>query len=217
MLSRRSLVGQEVLTVQRRTSPLHFLPNRRAISKLALVRLALVLALAFTSQTFALAVGDASTGHFSQQQISSLLKTVTNEIEVSKNWSASFGTNRDAKLYCNSVVLGEGVRAGKFGLYTWFTCSAMHKLDVSDLSKPAIACTGFSAPVWIEPKAGKIKFQAVINDVDYSNFRASAPAKIQTVMDANYNQLNVGQARVLIARAIQGSHVNGQVSSNNCQ
>ncbi|HUW88008.1 MAG TPA: hypothetical protein VMW30_06505 [Candidatus Paceibacterota bacterium] len=162
-------------------------------------------------------MGDTSSGHFSQQQISSLVKTVTNEIEVSKNWRASFGTSTDGKLYCHSVVLGEDVRGGNHGLYTWFTCSAMHKLDTSDAFKTNIFCTGFSSPVWIEPKAGKVKYQPVISNADYAAFRASAPTKIQKVMDANYTQLNSTQSRVVIARAVQGGQVSRAISSTMCQ
>jgi len=180
-------------------------------------RVAMVLALIVFTQSFSVAMGDASTGHFSQQQISSFVKTVTNEIEVSKNWSASFGTSVGGKLYCHSVVLGEGVRAGKYGLYTWFTCSAMHKLDPSNASKTDISCTGFSSPVWIEPRAGKVKFQPVISNADYAALRTSAPVAIQTVMDANYTHLNSSQSRVLIARAVQGKQENSANSSTMCQ
>lgn len=220
MLRSGRLDGQEVLHAQRRTSPLHFSLNIGVfgrISKSALARVAMVVALIVFTETFGVAMGDASTGHFSQQQISSFMKTVTNEIEVSKNWSAHFGTSTGGKLYCHSVVLGEGVRAGNHGLYTWFTCSAMHKLDISDATKSDISCTGFSSPVWIEPKAGKVKYQPVINNADYSAFRASAPAKIQTVMDANYTQLNSSTSRVVIARAVQGSQVNSAIPSTTCQ
>lgn len=209
--------GQEVLHAQRRTSPLHFSLNIAKNSKSTVARVSMVLALILFTQSFSIAMGDASTGHFSQQQISSFVKTVTNDIEVSKNWSASFGTSAGSKLYCHSVVLGEGVRAGKYGLYTWFTCSAMHKLDTSNASKADISCTGFSSPVWIEPRAGKVKYQPVITNADYAALRTSAPAAIQTVMDANYAQLNSDQSRVVIARAVQGKPENGAISSTMCQ
>lgn len=211
------LDGQEVLHAQRRTSPLHFSLNVGRISKSAMARVALVVALILFTETFGVAMGDASTGHFSQQQISSFVKTVTNDIEVSKNWSASFGTSAGGKLYCHSVVLGEGVRAGNYGLYTWFTCSAMHKLIISNASNSNISCTGFSSPVWIEPKAGKVKYQPVISNADYAAFRASAPATIQTGMDANYTQLNSSQSRVVIARAVQGSRISGPSTTTACQ
>ncbi|MBI3428636.1 MAG: hypothetical protein HY050_00960 [Actinobacteria bacterium] len=187
------------------------------ISKRAMLRIALIATITLFTETFTVAVGDASAGHFSQQQISSYLRTVTSELEVSKNWSASFGTATAGKLYCYSVVLGEGVRAGNNGLYTWFTCSAIHKLDTSSLTRTDIPCTGFSSPVWIEPKAGKISYQPVISTADYSTFRTSAPKSIQAVMDANYTRLKSGQNRVVVARAVQGSQVNGPGTSNICQ
>ena len=220
MLRSGRLDGQEVLDAQRRTSPLHFSLNIGAferISKSTVARVAMVVALILFTQTFGIAMGDASTGHFSQQQISSFVKTVTNELEVSKNWSESFGTSAVGKLYCHSVVLGEGVRGGNYGLYTWFTCSAMHKLVISNASNSNISCTGFSSPVWIEPKAGKVKFQPVTNGAEYTAFRATAPATIQTVMDSNYTQVNSSQSRVIIARAVQGSQVSGAISSTICQ
>ncbi len=220
MLRSGRLDGQEVLRAQGRTSPLHFSLNIgvfKRITRSTVARVAMVLTLILFTETFGIAMGDASTGHFSQQQISSFMKTVTNEIEVSKNWSAHFSTSTDGKLYCHSVVLGEGVRAGNHGLYTWFTCSAMHKLDISDTTKTDISCTGFSSPVWIEPKAGKVKYQPVINNADYSAFRASAPTKIQAVMDANYTQLNSNASRVVIARAVRGSSANSAIPSATCQ
>lgn len=217
MLRSRRWDGQEVLHAQRRTSPLHFSLNIAKSSKSTVARVAMVVALVLFTQTFSVAMGDASAGHFSQQQISSFLKTVTNDLEMSKNWSASFGTSASGKLYCHSVVLGEGVRAGNHGLYTWFTCSAMHKLDPSNASKTNISCTGFSSPVWIEPRAGKVKYQPVISNADYAALRTSAPATIQTVMDANYTQLNSNQSRVVIARAVQGKQENSATSSTMCQ
>ncbi|MDP1720127.1 MAG: hypothetical protein Q8L08_03900 [Candidatus Nanopelagicaceae bacterium] len=179
--------------------------------------MAAVVALILFAQTFGVAMGDASTGHFSQQQISSFIKTVTNDIEVGKNWSANFGTSANGKLYCHSVVLGEGVRDGNHGLYTWFTCSAIHRLDTANASKSNIPCTGFSSPVWIEPKASRVKYQSVTNSVEYAAFRATAPTTIQTVLDSNYAQVNSNQTRVVVARAVQGSRVSGATSPTMCQ
>lgn len=170
-----------------------------------LVRVLLIVATIFVTETFTTAVGDASTGHFSQQQISSYVKTVTSQLSLSKNWNASFSANTSGKLYCNSVVLGEGVRSGNRGLYTWFTCSAMHKLDTSIISKATLSCTGFSSPVWIAPKQGGIIYQAVSSGSEYSVFRTTAPAAIQAVMDDNFKQLSAPQSRVLISRAVQGN------------
>lgn len=217
MLRSRRRDGQEVLCAQRRTSPLHFSLNGLKALRSTLPRMAVVLALTLFAQTFDVAMGGASTGHFSRQQISSFIKTVTNDIEVGKNWSANFGTSTNGKLYCHSVVLGEGVRDGNYGLYTWFTCSAMHRLDTTNASKSNIPCTGFSSPVWIEPKAGKVKYQSVTNSIEYATFRVTAPTTIQTVMDSNYAQVNSNQTRVVIARAVQGPRVSGATSSTMCQ
>lgn len=168
--------------------------------KIALV----VVALLFTETSYA-ATGSASSASFSQKQITTFIKTVTTELEFSKNWKTSFANTAGSKLYCNSIVLGEGVRAGNRGLYTWFTCSAMHKLDTAKTSSPAIACTGFSSPVWIQPSADSINFQAVSYGPEYVAFRTSAPSPIQTFMDSNYNQMNSAQPRVVVARATQGA------------
>lgn len=211
------LDGQGFLHAHERTSPFQPALNIRQIPQRAVRRIAMVIALILLTQTFSAAVGDASTGHFSQQQISSYLKSVTSELEVSKNWSANFGTSTTSKLNCQSVVLGEGVRSGNYGLYTWFTCSAIRKLDTSNSTKSNISCTGFSSPVWIEPKAGRIKYQPVTTSADYSSFRSSAPTSVQTVMDANYSLLNLSPSRVVIARAVQGSPVSGPGTSNICQ
>lgn len=175
------------------------------VARNAMVRIVLIAATILVTETFTAAMGDASTGHFSQQQISSYMKTVTSQIELSKNWDTSFGMNTGGKLYCNSIVLGEGVRSGNRGLYAWFTCSAMHKLDTANASKANFTCTGFSSPVWIEPKPGRISYQAISSGAEYSVFRATAPATIQTVMDANFNQINGPQSRILISRAVQGT------------
>ncbi len=217
MLSRGESEGQDFFHARKRTSPLRPLLNTRFNASRLIVRFAMVAAVVLFTETFTVAVGDASGGHFSQQQISSYIKTVTSELEVSKNWSANFGTTTSGKLYCNPVVLGEGVRSGNYGLYTWFTCSAMHKLDTANVTRTELTCTGFSSPVWIEPKAGKINYQPVVNGADYSSFRTSAPTSIQTLMDANYNRLNSGQSRVLVARAVQGTQVNTAISSTICQ
>ena len=217
MLSRGRSDGQDSLHARKPTSRFQSPLNRRAISARAILRIATIAAILLFTETFAVAVGDASGGHFSQQQICSYIKTVTSELEVSKNWSANFGTTGSGKLYCHPVVLGEGVRAGNYGLYTWFTCSAMHKLDTTNITRTEISCTGFSSPVWIEPKAGKINYQPVISGADYSAFRSSAPMSIQTLMDSNNTRLNSSQSRVLIARAVQGTQVNTAISSTTCQ
>ncbi len=82
------------------------------LKKSSILRLTvIVVALLFTETSYA-TTGNASTGSFSQKQITSFIKTVTTELELSKNWKSSFANTAGSKLYCNSVLLGEGVRAG---------------------------------------------------------------------------------------------------------
>ena len=217
MLSCGESEGQDFFHARKRISRLRPLLNTRFNASRLIMRFAMVATVVLFTETFTVAVGDASGGHFSQQQISSYLKSVTSDLEVSKNWSANFGTTASGKLYCHPVVLGEGVRAGNYGLYTWFTCSAIHKLDTTKLTKTEISCTGFSSPVWIEPKAGKINYQPVVSGADYAAFRSSAPISIQILMDANNTRLSSDQSRVLVARAVQGTQVNTPISSTICQ
>lgn len=207
--------------VQRSASPLRssarsFSPSR-AFKNASVLKISLiVLALLFTETSFA-ASGNATSGGFSQKQITTFVKTVTTELELSKNWKASFANTAGGKLYCNSVVLGEGVRAGNPGLYTWFTCSAMHRLDTTKASSTTLACTGFSSPVWIQPTSTSINFQAVSFGPEYLAFRTSAPAPVQTLMDSTYNQLNSRSSRVVVARATQGAATPSAAAQNNCQ
>ncbi len=174
--------------------------KRSSVLKVAL----LVTVMLFTETSYA-ASGDASTIHFSQKEITKFVKTVTTELELSKNWKSNFSNTAGSKLYCHSVVLGEGVRAGIPGLYTWFTCSAMHMLVADSAAAKTIACTGFSSPVWIQPAADSISYQTVSYGAQYSTFRSAAPAQIQTLMDSTFSQLNTGQSRILIARATQSA------------
>lgn len=222
MLRNEKQNGRFISHVQRSASPLHsfaraFSHPSRALKNASVLKVVLIiLALLFTETSFA-ASGNATSGGFSQKQITTFVKTVTTELELSKNWKASFANTAGSKLYCNSVVLGEGVRAGNRGLYTWFTCSAMHKLDATKASSTALACTGFSSPVWIQPTATSINFQAVSSGTEYLAFRTSAPAPVQTLMDSTYNQLNSGAPRVVVARATQGAATTSTVAQNNCQ
>jgi hypothetical protein len=157
------------------------------------------------AQSSTIASGDATTGHFSQRQIMSYIQTVTSELQLSKNWNSSFGSVASGTLYCNSSLLGEGVRAGNHGLYTWFTCSAMHKLDVNAASHTALTCTGFSSPVWIQPGLNTISYQAISSGSEFAAFRSSAPAQIQAALDETYNQVNKKENRTIIGRAITGN------------
>lgn len=179
--------------------------------KIALI----VIALLFTETSYATS-GNATSGSFSQKQITTFVKTVTTQLELSNNWKARFTNTAGSKLYCSSVLLGEGVRAGNRGLYTWFTCSAMHKLDTSKVSNTALACTGFSSPVWIQPTADSINFQAVSNGREYVAFRTAAPAPIKALMDSTYNQMNSGAPRVVVARATHGASTSRAAAQNNC-
>lgn len=177
------------------------------------LKVALFVTVVLLTETSHAASGDATTVHFSQKQITTFVKTVTTELELSKNWKSKFSITAGSKLYCQSVVLGEGVRAGIPGLYTWFTCSAMHMLVANSAAAKTIACTGFSLPVWIQPSADSISYQTVSYGAQYSTFRSGAPAQIRTLMDSNYSQLNSGQSRILIARATQSAtNVSNQTS-----
>lgn len=208
MLTDEKLNGRLVSYVQRSASPLHSSARALSILKIALILLALLL-----TETSYAANGNASSTSFSQKQITNFVKTVTTELELSKNWKSSFANTVGSRLYCHSIVLGEGFRAGSHGLYTWFTCSAMHKLVNTKTSSSNIACTGFSSPVWIEPTANSINFQAVTPGSEYMAFRTSAPAAIQMLMDSTYSQMNSGESRVVIARATRGA----KTHTNSCQ
>jgi len=186
------------------------------LTRSPILKVALFVAVLLLTETSYAAIGDASTVHFSQKQITTFVKTVTTELELSKNWKSSFSNTAGSKLYCHSVVLGEGVRAGNPGLYTWFTCSAMHKLVADSASTKALACTGFSSPVWIQPSSNSISYQTISNDAQYSSFRSAAPVQIQTLLDSTFSQFNPSKSRVVIARATQGpSTVANQAST--CQ
>ena len=207
--------------VRRSASPLRSsarsLSPSRAFKNASVLKISLIiLALLFTETSFA-SSANAASGSFSQKQITTFVKTVKTELELSKNWKASFANSAGSKLYCNSVVLGEGVRAGNRGLYTWFTCSAMHKLDTAKASSTALACTGFSSPVWIAPTATSINFQAVSFGPEYLAFRTSAPAPVQTLMDSTFNQMNSSAPRVILARATRGAATPRAATQNNCQ
>lgn len=222
MLRDEKLNGRLVSYGQRSSSPLQssaraFSHPSRASKNLSVLKISLiVLALLFTETSYA-ASGNATSGGFSQKQITTFVKTVTTELELSKNWKASFANTAGSKLYCNSVVLGEGIRAGNRGLYTWFTCSAMHKLDIANASNTALACTGFSSPVWIQPTASSINFQAVPFGPEYLAFRASAPTPVKTLMDSTYKQLNLGAPRLVVARATHGASTSSPAALNSCQ
>ncbi len=219
MFTDEKLIGRLDSCVQGSASPLHssvktstpLISNIRMSATLKIFLI--VLALLFTETSYA-ANGNASPGHFSQKQITNFVKTVTTELELSKNWKTNFASMAGEKLYCKSLVLGEGFRAGSHGLYTWFTCSAMHKLVTSTAVSSSIACTGFSSPVWIQPTADSINFQTVRFGPEYLAFSSSAPVHIKTQMDSAYSQLNAGQPRVLIARATQSTSIS---ALSNCQ
>jgi hypothetical protein len=223
MLRDEKLNGRFVSRAQRSASPLHSYPRALSIpsrvsKNASVVKIALIVIALLLTETSYAASGNAASGSFSQKQITTFVKTVTTELELSKNWKASFANTAGTKLYCNSVVLGEGVRAGNRGLYTWFTCSAMHELNVTKTPTADLSCTGFSSPVWIQPKTGSIDFKAVSYGPEYVAFRTSAPAPVQTLMDSTYNQMNTRTPRVIVARATHGTFVSNMVASQrNCQ
>ncbi|MEI9907123.1 MAG: hypothetical protein WDO06_03720 [Actinomycetota bacterium] len=120
------------------------MPTKKSIVHIALLIIAVLLAEASYAAT-----SDATTGRFSEKQINSYIKIVTTELELSANRGSNFGASASSKLYCHPTVLGEGVRSGVHGLYTWYTCSAMHKLDLNEINSNGVPCTGFSLPIWI--------------------------------------------------------------------
>jgi hypothetical protein len=170
-----------------------------------LTRVALIIAATLLTQGSTIASGDATTGHFSQRQISSYIQTVTSELQLSKNWQSNFGTPSAGSLYCSSSLLGEGVRAGIHGLYTWFTCSAMHKIDLASSTKDSLTCTGFSSPVWIQPGLNTVTYQAITSESEFAALKLTAPGPIQTALDATYNQVNQKSTRIVVGRAIGGN------------
>jgi hypothetical protein len=210
MFRDEKLVGRLSSFAQRSASPLHssvkaFTSTPRNTKASAILKIALIILALFFTETAYAANGNASPAHFSQKQITKIVKTVTTELELSKNWKPNFASMAGEKLYCHSLVLGEGIRAGNHGLYTWFTCSAMHKLVTPIANSTSLACTGFSSPVWIQLTADAINFQTVSYGSEYASFSASAPEPIKNQMDAAYSQLSSGQPRVLIARATQSA------------
>lgn len=186
--------------------------------KSSILKIALILVVLLFTETSYATNGNATAANFSQKQITTFISTVTTQLQLSKNWKSNFSDTASSKLYCNSVVLGEGVRAGNHGLYTWFTCSAMHKLDTTKTSSSAIVCTGFSSPVWIQPTRDSINFQAVSYGPEYTTFRTSAPTPVRVLMDSTYNQMNSEKPRVVIARATQGASSSVAANqTNTCQ
>jgi hypothetical protein len=184
----------------------------------ALARTALIIAATLLTQSSTIASGDATAGHFSQRQISSYIQTVTSDLQLSKNWQSNFGTSSTVSLYCNSTLLGEGVRAGIHGLYTWFTCSAMHKLDPNTPTRDTLTCTGFSSAVWIQPGLNSISYQAMTSSAEFAALKSGAPASIQNLLDATYNQVNQKSSRIIVGRAINGTSTSDKNSQiTNCQ
>ncbi len=177
-------------------------PRRQNALRAGLLILATLL-----TQTSTIGVGDATPGHFSQKQISTALQTVTSELQLGKNWNSNFGAVSSSSHYCTASLLGEGVRSGVHGLYTWFTCSAMHKLEANP---SPLTCTGFSAPVWIQPSGNAITYQAISSGTEFLEFRAGAPAQIQKVLDQAFSQVNKVDTRIVIGRAVSGSTSNSK-------
>lgn len=176
-------------------------PNVKSmVGKIAVI----VLALIFSESAYA-SNSNATLPSFSEKRIAHLVKVATAKLELRKGSNAHFTKADGPKFHCNSIVLGEGIRSGNRGLYTWFTCSAMHKLTNESIANDNIPCTGFSAPVWIEPTKNSIHVQAITSEEQYLAFRASAPADIQTFMDSTFNQTSSYRTSVVIARATQGA------------
>ena len=200
MFNDEKLGGRFESAVGGSASPLRSSMRTSSVFKIALI----VLVLLFTETAYA-ANGNANSGSFSKKQIAIFVKTVQTELELSKNWNSSFAKTTGSNMYCHSIVLGEGVRAGSRGLYTWFTCSALHKLTNRTVTNSNIPCTGFSSPVWIEPAAKTIRFQTLAFGPEYIALRNSAPVQVRKFMDSTFKQMNSSSPRVIIARATQGA------------
>lgn len=204
--------------MQKMTTRHHRLPLSPRAQRI-FIRGAFIILATLLTQSSTIASGDATSGHFSQRQISTYIQTVTSELQLSKNWQSNFGSSSNGSLYCASTLLGEGVRSGIHGLYTWFTCSAMHKLNPNTATKNSLTCTGFSSAVWIQPGLTSISYQAISNGADFAALKVSAPTPIQEALDASYNQVNQKVSRVLVGRAISGaSQIYKSVAESvNCQ
>jgi hypothetical protein len=146
-------------------------------------------------------IPDASPS-FSTQQITSYIKVVTSKLEQSPSQIARLGNFNQAKLSCYSVLLGEGERGGNRGLYTWFTCSELHRILLPSASNASFSCTGFSSAVWIQPSGSSVNYTTVTNASQYLSLRSSAPELVQQKLNLSYNLVHLHSSKQVLGRAI---------------
>jgi hypothetical protein len=161
--------------------------NMRPILKLGVIVLALIILGGSSSSPLS-----GATASFSNQEIQSYIQLVTNKLEQPGNHGVQLGTFNQAKLSCYPVLLGQGERAGNPGLYTWFTCSGIHKAVLASTNKKNFSCTGFSSAVWIQPAGKSVTFAAVTNDSQYLALKSSAPTAIQIKLTTAYSLVHQG-------------------------
>ena len=186
------------------------------IAKQTLVRLAIVVATVLGLETSFVATGSAVVQKFSQAQINSYLKIVTDEIELLNNRGANFGASATSKVYCYPTVFGEGARNGARGLYAWVTCSAMRKLELKEISSSSPACSGFSVPVWIQANATSVTYRAIASGAEYIAFKSSAPSEVQIGLDAMYKQIYASGRQSHTPSTIKGKTASSFASLSNC-
>ena len=142
---------------------------------------------------------------FSSKQVESYMQIVGSELGQPKNWTTDTGVFSVRKTSCYPVTLGEGERNGVHGVYTWFTCSGIRPLALTDASKSNLPCTGFSLPVWIASSGKSINYEAASSASAYAALRSTAPAKVQNLMDRNYNLVNQRSSNQIVDRAALGT------------
>lgn len=175
---------------------------RRMKSLLKLVILLLSMIIIGVSSFLAL----TGTGNrFSSKQVESYMQIVGSKLEEPNNWKTDTGTFSVGKTSCYPVVLGEGDRNGAPGVYTWFTCSGIHNVTLAETGETSFSCTGFSWPVWIAPNKKSINYETASSAPAYYALLNTAPAKVQNLMDRNYNLVNQRTSNQIIDRAALGT------------
>lgn len=150
---------------------------------------------------------------FSSKQVESYMQIVGSELGQPKNWTTDTGVFSVGKTSCYPVALGEGKRDGAPGVYTWFTCSGIRPLVLTDVGKSNLPCTGFSLPVWIAPSGKSVNYEAASSASAYAALRTTAPARIQSLMDRNYNLVNQRSANQIVDRAALGAQPRGVIGN----
>jgi hypothetical protein len=147
---------------------------------------------------------------FSTKQIDSYMQVVTAKLEQPQSQPAQLGTFGQAKLSCYSILLGEVNRSGNHGLYTWFTCSGIHKAVSASTTPANFSCTGFSSAVWIEPVGKTVSYTAMTSASQYLTLRSSAPWEIQNKLSSAYNLVHKQSYQPVVERALRAVHPESQ-------